>query len=201
MNQKPILPIAILILLILLGVGFFLYKYDPFNYQDNYHGVVYNKEAPNFTLTNQDGNKVTLSQFKDKVILIFFGYTHCPDICPLTLSVLKDVMRELGNLKDKVQFLFITVDPERDTVEKLKAYVPYFDETFLGLTASTQEIEKVARAYQVIYIKDYGDSKAGYLMTHTSSLYLIDQKGKLFLVYPHQKLDAKLIAKDIKRIL
>ncbi len=206
-GHKYIVRIAVLVL-ILLGWGLFFYHYFQFKNKDKYHGIIYQKEAPNFTLTAHDGKKTTLSQFRGKVTLIVWGYTHCPDICPLTLSMLRGVMNELGNKQDQVQVLYITVDPERDTVERLKAYIPHFHESFIGLTGTNQDIEKVAKSYDVFYINhgdSYGrsefDTWAEYQMTHTSTIYLVDQRGKLLITYPYNKFDSKGIAQDIKRIL
>lgn len=207
MKRKYIIRVTVLIL-ILVGVGLFLHQYTLFKDKDNYHGIPHYKEAQNFTLMGHSGNLVTLSQFKGKLVLISWGYTHCPDICPLTLSMLRDVMGELGNIQEKVQVLFITVDPQRDNVERLKDYVPYFHKSFLGLTGKPQEIEKVAKAYDVFFINHgdrYGrsefDTWDGYLMSHTTTIYLVDQKGKLRLTYPYYKFDSKGIAEDIKMIL
>jgi len=207
MKQKYMIRVTVLAL-ILSGWGLFIYQYFQFKSKDKYHGILYQKEAPNFTLTAHDGKKATLSQFRGKVTLIVWGYTHCPDICPLTLSMLRGVMNELGNMQDQVQVLYITVDPERDTVERLKAYIPHFHESFIGLTGTNQDIEKVAKAYDVFYINhgdSYGrseyDTWAEYQMTHSSTIYLVNQRGKLFMTYPYNKFDSKGIAQDIKKVL
>ncbi|MCI0454941.1 MAG: SCO family protein [Candidatus Dadabacteria bacterium] len=195
-------------ILALLGWGLFSYQYIKSKSKDNYVGIPYYKEAPNFTLTNHNGEKVFLYQFRGKVTLIVWGYTHCPDICPLTLSMLRDVMKELGELSDKVQVLYITVDPVRDTPERLKGYVPHFYERFIGLTGTPKEIEKVAKDYNVFFINhgdSYGrsesDTWATYLMTHTTTIYLVDPRGKLLITYPYDKFDSKGMAKDIRKVL
>ena len=193
--------IITLLILTLLGWGLFLYQYFLLENKDKYHGFLYYKQAPNFTLTDHNGKKVTLSEFRGKLILINWGYTRCPDICFTTLSVLRDVMKELGELENRVQVVFVTIDPEMDTVEKLGTYIPYFNKSFIGLTGTPQEIEKVAQEYNVFYLKNYSDSWPEYLMDHTSSVYLIDPQGRLFLIYTYDKLDSKAIAKDIKKIL
>jgi protein SCO1/2 len=207
MKQKDATFIALLILA-LLGWGLFSYQYIEFKNKDNYHGIPYYREAPNFTLTDHNGQRVFLSQFKGKLILIAWGYTHCPDICPLTLSMFRDIMKELGDLAERVQVLYITVDPNRDTPERLKAYIPHFYEKFIGVTGSPQEIEKVAKDYDVLFINhgdSYGRSESDtwdtYLMTHTSTVYLIDPRGKLLITYPYDKFDSKGMAKDIRKIL
>lgn len=208
MTERKYVVTATVLVLILLGWGLFFYQYYQSKTKDKYHGVIYQKEAPNFTLTDHYGKKATLSQFRGKVTLIVWGYTHCPDVCPLTLSMLRGVMKELGNNREEVQVLYITVDPERDTIERLKNYIPHFHESFIGLTGTNEEIEKIAKSYDVFYINhgdSYGrsefDTWAEYQMTHTSTVYLVDQRGKLFITYPYNKFDSKGIAEDIKRIL
>lgn len=190
------------ILISILGLwGFILYKYFELKGEESYHGSVINEKASDFTLTSQNGKSVTLSQFEGKVVIISFGYTHCPDICPMTLTILKDVMKKLLDAENKLQVLFVTVDPERDTPKRLKDYIPYFDKNFLGLTGTSQEIAKVAESYHISYFKDDTNSKAGYLMAHSSSVYVIDPKGNLFLEYSSNDLDPELIAEDVRRIL
>lgn len=194
--------IAVTVILILTGFwGFLLFKYFEHRSEESYHGSVIKRNAPDFHLMTQNGNRVALSQFKGKAVIMSFGFTQCPDICPTTLMMLKDVLNKLGDSKDRVQVLFVTVDPERDTPKRLKDYVPYFDNSFLGLTGTSQEIANVAESYGVNYFKEYTDSKSGYLMTHTSSVYVIDSKGNLFLEYSPNEFDSNLIAEDIKRIL
>ncbi|MGH7802302.1 MAG: SCO family protein [Thermodesulfobacteriota bacterium] len=207
MNQRHLTVIALLILA-LFGWGLFSYQYVQFRNKDDYNGIIYYKEAPNFTLTDHNGQRVFLSQFRGKVTLLVWGYTYCPDICPLTLSMLRDVMKELGDLADKVQVLYITVDPDRDTPERLKGYVPHFYERFIGLTGTPKEIEKVAKDYDVFFINhgdSYGRSESDtwdtYLMTHTTTIYLVDPRGKLLITYPYDKFDSKGMAKDIRKIL
>jgi protein SCO1/2 len=117
-------------------------------------------------------------------------------------------MKELGDLSDNVQVVFITVDPERDTPSRLKSYIPSFNNRFIGLTGSTEDIEKVVKSYNAFFIKHpevYGrgefDTWDSYQMTHTTKVYLVDQNGRLLFYYPYDKLESTEIAKDIKRIL
>jgi len=163
----------------------------------SYHGIRYGKKAPDFELINQDNEPTTLSQFKGDFILIAFGYTSCPDICPTTLSRLNRVVGGVGNLKDYVKVMFITVDPDRDNPERLKKYMTYFNNDFVGLTGSTDNIKNVAESYSAFYEKEETDSSAGYLMSHTSSVYLVDKKGNLTFVYPYSQLKPDNIAEDI----
>jgi protein SCO1/2 len=200
--------IIALLILVLLSWGLFSYQYIQFRNKYDYYGITYSKEAPNFILTDHNGQKVVLSQFRGRLILIVWGYTHCPDICPLTLSMLRNVIKELGDLADKVQVLYITVDPARDTPERLKAYVPHFYNKFIGLTGTQKEIEKTAKDYDVFFINhgdSYGRSEFDtwdtYLMSHTATIFLVDPRGKLRITYPYDKFDSKGIAGDIRKIL
>lgn len=206
--MRNTLILAFLILLILLGWGLFGYEYYRAHYKDSYHGRIYHRQAPAFTLTSHKGDKLRLDRLRDKIVLIAWGYTNCPDICPLTLGMLKSVMEQLGDSSKKVQVLYITVDPERDTEDRLRSYVPYFNKSFIGLTGTREEIEELAEKYGVTIVKHppvYGrgrdDTWDRYLMTHTNTIYLVDKTGRLYLTYPHHQHDAEGIAEDIKKIL
>ncbi|MBM3114944.1 SCO family protein [Jeongeupia naejangsanensis] len=130
-----------------------------------------------FTLTAQDGKPRKLSDFNGKAVALFFGYTQCPDVCPTTMVELKDVMKQLGPDADKVQVLFVSVDPARDTNAVLAQYVPAFDPRFIGLTGSKADVNKVAEQYKVI-VQQQG-SGANYTVDHSAGTYLIDKHGKL----------------------
>jgi len=170
-----------------------------------FHGTVLDKPASEFCLTGwKDGKerKVCLSDFKGKVVLMFFGYTHCPDVCPAALQVLAKTMELIPeNKRDKVQVIFISVDPERDTPEKSQKYAEFFYPTFIGVTGSPEEIQKVAKDYMAFYKKVESDSATGYLVDHTAYIYLIDPKGTLKLIYPSTKQKPELMAEDIKQFL
>ena len=202
MKRKRLFKVLIgMLVLIILLWGVILYVYLDQNTKSDYYGMLYEREAPAFTLTDQDGSKVSLSNFKDKIVLIFFGYTHCPDICPMTMSVMNNVVDQLGDQADQVQVVFVTIDPQRDTQEKLKSYVPYYNENFIGLTGTPEEIDKVADDYNIFYSKEEVESSSEYLMGHNSSVFLITPDGDLFLKYPQNRMDPVSIAGDIKRIL
>jgi protein SCO1 len=202
-----------LTLLLILAVGITgwvlaVYLYLKYEKTGEYYGKVYHRQAPDFKLVDQDGHPVSLSEFRDKVVLIEWGYTNCPDICPITLSKLNKVMEELGVESANVQVLFVTVDPNRDTPERLKSYVPFFNKTFLGVTGNLEDIQKTAHDYGVTIVKHeevYGRSEKDhwdkYLMTHTNTVFLVDRDGTLLLTYPHYKLDPSGIASDIKKLL
>jgi protein SCO1/2 len=137
----------------------------------------------NFTLTNTESKSVSLSDFDDKVVLIFFGYTTCPDVCPSALSTLQTVRSQLGDKASRAQIILITVDPERDTKERLKEYVAYFDPTTIGLTGTAQEIAEVAAKYRMSYKKIITDSAEDYAVDHGDFIYLIDTQGRTRALY------------------
>jgi protein SCO1/2 len=137
----------------------------------------------NFTLTGTNGKLVSLEDFNGQIVLIFFGYTSCPDICPTAMSKLAAVRGLLGKKADRVQIIFITLDPERDTLEKLKPYVAHFGASTIGLTGTPQEIAEVAAKYRVAYKKVEADSAENYSVAHTDVIYLIDAHGRTRTLY------------------
>ncbi len=175
------------------------------NNKEEFNGTLLDRPAKEFCLKGWKDDKereVCLSDFKGKVVLMFFGYTHCPDVCPAALQVLSKTMKRIPEAeRDKVQVIFISVDPERDTPEKAQKYAQFFYPDFIGLSGSPQEISKVAKDYMAFYKKVDSDSASGYLVDHTAYIYLIDPKGTLKLIYPSTKQKPELIAQDIERIL
>jgi protein SCO1/2 len=155
---------------------------------------------PAFELTDHTGARRSLADFRGKVVTVFFGFTQCPDVCPGTLIEMKEVMALLGDDADRVQALFITVDPERDTPEVLAAYVPAFDPRFLGLYGSPEEIARVAKGYRVFYEKVPGSSPENYQINHTAASYVIDAQGQLRLFVKHGG-GAEALAHDIRLLL
>ncbi len=154
-----------------------------------------------FSLVDPDGKVRTLADFKGKVVLMFFGYTQCPDICPTTLTEMQQVMALLGPQSDKVQVLFVTVDPERDTAAILKQYVPAFDPRFLGLRpADDAALEKVAKDFKIYYKKVPGTSPGSYTMDHTAGSYAFDPEGRLRLYIKHAQ-GPETLAHDLKELL
>lgn len=162
-------------------------------------------DADNFTLTSHMGSRVSLSDYKGKVVILLFGYTHCPDVCPTQLSDMQKLLERLGDKAKQVQVLFITFDPERDTPEVLKEFLNFFHPTFVGLTGTKKEIAVVARQYKAQYIKRTVGSRAGYFFGHSSVVYLIDQQGQLFSVYLEILEDPKFtldkMANDIQQLI
>lgn len=150
-------------------------------------------------LTDHHGQERTLADFKGKVVTIFFGYTQCPDVCPTALSGMSTVMQELGPEADRVQVLFVTVDPERDTPELLAQYVPVFDARFLGLYGTPEKIAEVAKEFRVFYRKS-GDLAGHYTIDHTAGTYVFGPDGRPRLYVKHAE-DPTVVAADIKALL
>jgi protein SCO1/2 len=132
-----------------------------------------------FSLVDQNGTPRTLADFRGKAVVLFFGYTQCPDVCPTTLAELAEAMKRLGPDAQRVQVLFVTVDPERDTPELLKQYVPAFNPTFLGLTGDAAAIERTAKEYKILYRKQPGATPGTYTMDHSAGTFIYDANGKL----------------------
>jgi protein SCO1/2 len=131
-----------------------------------------------FELTDHHGKQRTDAHFRGKLLLVYFGYMFCPDICPTDLQVIAEAIDQLGSAGDAVQPLFITLDPERDTPEKLAGYVPLFHDRLLGLTGTPDEIRRVARGYKVYYAKTSPTDMSTYLLDHSVYIYLVDADGR-----------------------
>jgi len=156
--------------------------------------------ARDFALTDQTGAKKSIADFRGKVVLVFFGYTQCPDVCPTTMADMAQVKAKLGSAGDKLQVIFITVDPERDTPQLLAQYVPNFDRSFLGLYGSADETARTAKEFKVFYQKVPGKTPTSYSIDHTAGSYIFDPEGRVRLFVRHsQSVDAT--AADIKRLL
>ena len=157
--------------------------------------------AKDFALTDHMGQARTLKDFPGKIVVMFFGYTQCPDVCPTSLTELAAVKKILGADGDKLQGLFVTVDPERDTPEIMKAYMANFDPSFLALYAdSPEKLAALAKDYKVYYKKVEGKSKGSYTMDHSAGMYVYDTQGRLRL-YSRYGSGAGALAVDIQRLL
>ncbi|GAB1458586.1 SCO family protein [Thauera sp.] len=150
-------------------------------------------------LTDHNGQERTLADFKGKVVTIFFGYTQCPDVCPTALSGMSSVMQALGPDAERVQVIFVTVDPERDTPELLAQYVPVFDARFLGLYGTPEKIAEVAKEFRVFYRKS-GDLAGHYTIDHTAGTYVFGPDGRPRLYVKHAE-DPQVVVADIKALL
>jgi protein SCO1 len=163
--------------------------------------------AQGFALTDHNGTPRTLADFKGRVVMVFFGFTQCPDVCPSTLAEMRSVLSKLGTDAARVQVIFITVDPERDTKELLAQYVPSFNPSFLGLYADPAITLATAKSFKVFYQKVPGKTPGSYTVDHTAASYVFDAQGKIRLFVRHQlPSDApgaaeKRLLHDLKKLL
>jgi protein SCO1 len=156
--------------------------------------------AKGFTLMDQNGQNRSLSDFKGKVVVLFFGYTQCPDVCPTSMAELAEVKRLLGADADKLQGAFVTVDPARDTPEMLKAYMANFDSTFVAFIPTPEQLAVVAKDYKIYYKKVDGKTPTSYTMDHSAGSYVYDTQGNLRL-YSRYGVGEKVLAQDIQTLL
>jgi protein SCO1/2 len=163
-------------------------------------GASFGRLATIEALSDPAGRRPASADFRGKAVVIFFGYTHCPDICPTTLTTMKAAMRLLGPNADRVQVLFVTVDPERDTPEVLAAYVPWFDPRFIGLYGDAQTTLAATREYRVYFSKVKGESALNYAIDHTAVSYAYDPQGRLRLLFNHGA-KPEHIAEDLSKLL
>lgn len=190
---------AFLLMVVLLLAGCPARQQDP---QPAYVGAEISgaELGTDFTLQDHTGGVRHLSDFKGKLVALFFGYTHCPDVCPTTLSDLAKALKLLGPDGDRVQVLFVTLDPERDTSEVLGRYVPSFNPLFIGLRGDEGTTRKVAQQFRIFYSKQASGSRSGYSIDHSAGVYVYDRKGNLRLYLSHGQ-GAKEIAHDFRVLL
>ena len=156
--------------------------------------------AKDFQLPDQDGKLRSLKDFQGKVVVVFFGYTQCPDVCPTTMTELAQVKKLLGADGDKLQAVFITVDPERDTPAVLQAYMANFDPGFIALRGTPEQVASTAKDFKVFYKKTEGKTPTSYGMDHSAASYVYDTRGQLRL-YTRYGSGAQALASDIKLLL
>lgn len=160
-------------------------------------GAAFGKD---FALTDHTGRPRTLSDFRGKAVVMFFGFTQCPDVCPTALATLAEARRKLGPDADKVQGLFVTLDPDRDSAELLSRYVTAFDPSFIGLVGDAEATARVAKEFKVFYQKAPGRTPESYTIDHTAALFVFDPQGRLRLFVGHGQ-DAAALAHDLGEIL
>lgn len=187
---------SMLMALSLLGLSGCMPGQEKFNNTD-LTGLDYAKDL---SLTDHNGKPRTLADFKGKAVVIFFGYTQCPDVCPTTMVEMAGVMKLLGADADKVQVLFVTLDPERDTQALLSNYVPNFDKRFLGLYGNAEATAKVAKEFKVFYQKVAGKTPGSYTVDHTAGSYVFDPQGRIRLFLRHGQ-GPEPVAHDLKILL
>jgi len=156
--------------------------------------------AKGFTLTDHNGQTRSLTDFKGQVVVIFFGFTQCPDVCPTSMGELAEARRLLGPQGDKLQGLFISIDPERDTPEIMKAYMASFDPSFLALYAAPDQLPELAKSFKVYYKKVDGKTPTSYTMDHSAGSYVYDTQGRVRLYHRYGS-GAHALAGDVKKLL
>ena len=168
----------------------------------SFHGTVINPPLPvtDFAFPTANEEVFRLSEQKGKIVLLFFGYTSCPDVCPVTLATFKQVYERLGDDAQKVRFVMITADPDRDTPDKVAEYTARFNPEFIGLSGELTVLDSIWKELGVFVEKQESDSAAGYLVSHTASVYVLNQEGGLFMTFPYGT-TATEIADDIRQIL
>ncbi len=180
MNKQLIIPLSILALILGLVIGNFYFK--PV---DTKSGQYVDPPGGDFTLQSKDG-PVSLSDSDGKVRLLYFGYTFCPDVCPTSLARIGAAFKKLNEEELKqVQGILVSVDPDRDTVEKLADYTKYFHPKIVGVTGKKEQIDEIAKRYDVKYRKAEGSTAASYLVDHTAYIFVLDKKGKISEYLPH----------------
>lgn len=182
--DKKILLVGLISFLLIAAVaaGVFL-----FSKPDTFRGTTYAEPYPvasEIELSREDGTTFRLSDMRGKIVMLFFGYTSCPDVCPTTMAELKQALEKVGAKADQVQVIYVTVDPERDTPERVQQYVNHFNTNFIGLSGSEAELAKVWNDYGVFREIVDGTSAAGYLVNHTARVTMIDQQGNLRVSFP-----------------
>jgi len=196
-RQKLIFALVVLLIAAVTGAGALWLTRGP-------GGPISSGEAlvgGPFTLTDQNGKRVTDQDFRGKYMLVFFGFTFCPDVCPSELQVMSAALDELGPVGEKIQPVFITIDPARDTPEAMKLYISNFHPRMVGLTGSDQDIAAVAKAYRVYYAKAKGsESSPDYLMDHSTILYLMGPDGK-FVKHFTYNTDVKALAEGLRNVI
>jgi protein SCO1 len=151
-------------------------------------------------LTGHDGKPRRLEDFRGKAVVLFFGFTHCPDICPTTLADVAAALKALGTDASRVQVLFVTVDPERDTAEVLRNYVTAFDPSFLGLRGDAEATQRAAKEFRIFFEKRPGSAPGAYSVDHSGQSYVLDPQGRLRLLVRHDRI-AQDLAGDLKILL
>ncbi len=167
-----------------------------------FHGTAYEppEMAPSVVLNNAAGGKFDLADQHGSVVLIFFGYTHCPDVCPTTLSDWKRVKAELGHNASRVKFVFVSVDPARDDPATLHAYVSRFDPDFIGATSDSTTLANIEKSFHVESAREETESASGYVVTHPSQTFVVDKDGNLRLLYSFGMKTSDVVS-DIRNLL
>lgn len=180
-------------ILVLLVLAFVLVSCGQGQQELQLHGtdITQSGLSGEFSLTDHEGRQRQLSDFRGKVVVVVFGYTHCPDVCPTMLLSMAGAMKLLGDKAQEVQVLFVTVDPERDTQEVLAQYVPFFDSRFIGLYGTEKQVRQVAKSYRVAYKKQSAEG-GGYTVDHSAGVYVLDRGGHVRAYLRHDETPEQL---------
>jgi protein SCO1 len=180
---------ALTVLLLLVGIAVYQLTMPP-----QIHGSIIDppKPMPDFTLQSARG-PVSLSEFRGKIVVLYFGYTSCPDVCPTTLANLRQALNDLGQQADQVQVILVSVDWKRDTPEKLASYLSAFHPDFLGLTGAQAQIDAVTRDFGIYYKLNEPDAKGYYSVDHTATVQILDRQGNLIMTWPYGQTPADLL--------
>lgn len=198
MPRRAVLIFAAAILLLAAGLGGYAWTIRQ---AAQPHGLGVALVGGPFSLTDQDGRRVTEKDFLGRYMLVFFGFTYCPDICPTELQVMTAALDAMGPAAEKIQPVFVSVDPERDTPEVMKAYVANFGPRLIGLTGTPEEIAAMAKAYRVYYAKAANQNAPGdYLMDHSSIIYLMGQDGS-FVKHFAYTTDVEKLTSELKKAI
>lgn len=182
--DKKIFLVGLMSLLLIGAVAAGVYLFaEPASFRGTTYAEPY-PVAPEIELKHADGDTFRLSDMRGKIVMVFFGYTSCPDVCPTTMAELNQALGEMGEDAEQVQVLYVTVDPDRDTPERVQEYVNHFNSSFIGLSGSEAELGKVWNDYGVYRSIVEGTSAAGYLVDHTARVTVIDQQGNLRISFP-----------------
>lgn len=200
--QSPLFRLAALGLVIGTVLGGLFLLIRPLFGPAEWNGIEMQSTQPviNFTLTGPNEQPVSLIDFRGKVTMLYFGYTFCPDVCPATMVELRDAMEILEKRSEDVQVIMITLDPERDTAEVLEEYVAHFDDSFIGLTGTPDELIAVTAPMGIFYERHEGSAASGYLIDHTATVAVLDKEGKLRLLYTFGTTGAEMAA-DLKYLV
>lgn len=188
--------LAIVGALLFVVVGFFLLR--PYQY----HGLLLEspKPAADFTLVGAGGKEVKLSDYRGKLVVLYYGYTFCPDVCPTSLAEVTKAVQALGKKAEDVQVIMVTVDPERDTPERMAEYMAFFNPSFVGLSGTPDQIAEAATPFGIYYQKNEGTPASGYLVDHTATINVLDREGRMRLVWPFGT-EGDAMAADLKQML
>ncbi len=190
---------VVLVVIIAVGSWLAFFRTEAYEFKYGFYSPP-NPAAP-LNLTDQNGKPFSLEDHKGKVILLYFGYTYCPDFCPATLNDFAKVKDQLGNKADQIEVVMVTVDPERDTPARLKEYLNFYDPSFIGLSGTQDQLKPIERAYGIQTSKEEATpGSSNYLVSHSTSLYAIDQQGNLRLTWPYGTVPED-ITSDIKHLL